>query len=193
MRHQRTGSLICGLWLLLLSGCGPLFKVAPRPASPPADAPANAAASATPGGFDVSASALTDDERALELFGANLPLAGLVAVEVRLTNHTAEPIQVDQLKFELRDAAGASYKRLAPKEALKRLMKFYRKSAYLKESYRQTREGFEALALPAASALAPQEERRGFLFFEAKRGAATLSGLILSVAGGRAPITLRLN
>jgi hypothetical protein len=190
MRRQPMTYLMLCLGLLALGGCtGPTFKVAPLPKAPPADAATGAA-----GNLEVSAAALTDDERALEQFDANLRLAGVSAVEVQLRNRAAEAFQAAALRFELRDAAGTTYRRLEPKKALQQLMKYYGKSVYLKESHRQTQERFDGLAL-AATALAPQEERRGFLFFEAKRkeDAAKLSGLTLHISGGAAPITLQLN
>jgi hypothetical protein len=173
----------------MLTSCGTLFKVAPLPANPPADL----VTSAMPGGLEVSASALTEDNRALAQFGANLPLAGFVAVEVRLSNRATEPIKVGKLKFELRDSTGGKYRAIKPEWALGRLLKFYGKGTYLKESYRQTRESFEALALALDAPLAPQEERRGFLFFDTKREVTGLSGLALEVKGGAAPIKLQLN
>jgi len=188
MCTQRILYLIFWLSLLALCGCGPLFKVAPLPKSPPADL----VTATAPGGLEIGASALTDDISAIEQFGANLPLAGLVAVEVELTNRGTEPIKASALRFELRDAAGGRYKRLETKKALGRLMKYYQKRTYLKESYRQTRESMESLALPLSSPLAPQEERHGFLFFEAKQDVAQLTGLTLSVEGGPSPIEMKL-
>jgi len=189
MRINQLIYLFCGIWFFALSGCGAPFKVAPLPKASPTDF----ATEAAPGSLAVSAALLKDEERSFAQFDANLPLAGVVAVEVQVTNRGSEPLAARALKFELRDAAGVSYKQLEPKKALERLMKFYGKSSYVKDSYRQTRESFESLALPITSPLAPQEERHGFLFFEAKRDVASLSGLTLSVIGGSTPIKLKLN
>ncbi|HZS04883.1 MAG TPA: hypothetical protein VFD58_08625 [Blastocatellia bacterium] len=194
MRIRRIIPLFIGLWLLALPGCsGQLYKVAPRPVVSPSDFPAGTAS----GNLEVSAFALTDDDRAFEQFGANLPLAGLVAVDVKLTNRTASPINSRSLRFELSDATGAKFKQLEPKKALGRLMKFYGVRFYALEARRVTRERFETLSLPLAAPLAPQEERRGLLFFEVKRDVAGLVGLTLSIAGKDrtipAPVTVRLN
>lgn len=180
---------LCGLWLFTLTGCGSVFKVAPLPKTPSPDHIIEAAS----GSLSASAALLKDDERSFTQFGANLPLAGIIAVEVQLTNRANQAITPRALKFELRDTAGANYKQLAPKKALDRLMKFYGKSSYVKDSYQQTRDSFELLALPVASALEPQKERRGFIFFEAKRDVLSLTGLTLSITGGSAPIKLKLN
>jgi len=188
MHIKQAIYFIFGLALIILSGCGPLFKVAPLPKSPPADL----VTATAPNGLEVGASALTDDISAIEQFGANLPLAGLVAVKVELMNRGTEPIKASALRFELRDAAGGRYQRLETKKALGRLMKYYQKRTYLKESYRQTRESMESLALPLSSPLAPQEKRHGFIFFEAKQDVARLTGLTLSMEGGPSPIELKL-
>lgn len=189
MRVKQLIYLLCGIWLFAASSCGTPFKVAPLPQAPPTDF----ATGAAPGSLAVSAALLKDEDRSLAQFDANLPLAGIVAIEVQVTNRGSEPLAARALKFELRDAAGTSYKQLEPKKALERLMKFYGKSSYVKDSYRQTRDSFEALSFPLASPLASQEERRGYLFFEAKRDVASLAGLALSVTGGSAPIKLKLN
>ncbi len=189
MRIKQLIYLFCGLWFFALNGCGAPFKVAPLPKTSSTDL----ATEAAPGSLAVSAALLKDEDRSFAQFDANLPLAGIIAVEVQLTNRASEPLAGRALKFELRDAAGTSYKRLEPKKALERLMKFHGKSSYVKDSYRQTRESFEALALPVTASLASQAEWRGYLFFEAKRDVASLAGLTLSVMGGSAPITLKLN
>jgi hypothetical protein len=186
---QHLICLLCTFSLFGLSGCGAPFKVAPLPKTPSADF----ATEAAPGGLAVSGALLKDEERSFAQFDANLPLAGIIAVEVQLTNRGSEPVPARALKFELHDAAGTNFKRLEPKKALERLMKFYGKGSYVKDGYRQTREGFESLTLPLTSPLAHQEERRGFLFFEAKGDVAGLSGLTLSITGGASPIKLKLD
>ena len=194
MRIRRIIIFFTALWLLTLAGCsGQLFTVAPRPVSPPSDLIAAPAS----GKLEVSAVALADDDRAFEQFGANLPLAGLIAVDAKLTNHLTSPINARALKFELRDATGKKYKNLAPKKALKRLLKFYQMRIYGLEAYRRTRADLETLSFRTDNPLAPQEERRGVLFFEAKRDVAGLAGLTLSVqskeTSGKTPVTVRLN
>jgi hypothetical protein len=184
-----TRWLSVGCCALLLSGCGALFNVAPLPKSPPG----NLATETAPGGLEIGAALLLNEERSFAQFDANLPLAGVIAVEAQLTNRAGAPVEARRLKFEVRDSAGRKYKQLKPKQALERLMKFYGKSNYLKASYREARESFEAIALPLDAPLAPREERRGFLFFEAKRDVAELSGLTLSVKGGPSPLTVSLN
>lgn len=178
--------LCCGS--LLLTGCGgPLYKVAPLPTSPPPELASNNVTS-----FSIAAAPLNGDQ-ALEQFDANLPMAGVIAVDLRLINPTAEKIKPGKLKFTLRDADNKKLKQAAPKRALKRVMKFYGNRFYLIEGYRQTVEGYDQVALSLNDSLNPQQERRGFIFFETRRGPANLKGLTLQVAGAPAPISLQLS
>lgn len=181
---------MCGGVLLLAACGGPLYKVAPLPGSPLPELPVNNTA-----GLQLAAVAMEGD-RALEQFDANLPLAGVIAVEVRLVNRTAAEIKTSRLKFALRDATNDKRNRLRlakPKRALQRVMRYYDDHRfYVIEGYRQTRAGYDALALPLSEPLAPQQERRGFLFFETRRGPASLQGLTLSVTGAGTNINLPL-
>jgi hypothetical protein len=188
MRFLITANLL--LLPLALAGCGTrLYEVGPVPKVVPAEA----VAGTTSKGLEVTAAALTEDDAAFARFGGNLPLAGVAAVDVRVANGTGEQFRAGRLKFELRDAAGKRLKQIDAKKALKRLMKFNGTETYLIEAYRRTREDFEARALPRSVALAPGEELRGVVFFDAKRDAATLGPLTLTVKGGASPLELRLN
>ncbi len=173
--------------ILLLAGCaGQLYKVAPLPASSPPDI-----STSNTTGLNAGATVL-DDDRSLEQFEANLPMAGLVAVDVRLSNLSGQAIEANKLRFELSDGAGAAFKQITPKKALSRVMKFNGDSFYRIDARQQTRDSYHAIALKLDAALAPQEERRGFLFFESKKKPANLSGLNLTIKGAIAPISIQL-
>lgn len=175
---------------LALSGCGgQLYQVAAPPKAAPPLAPAES-------GFVAAAKALTGDE-AMEQFDANLLLAGLVAIDVRLVNHTAEPIQLNALRWELKDNSGTIFKLLTPKQALARVMSYYGNRLYQPAAYQRALEKYETLALPVLpssnAAIAPQEERRGFVFFETKYEATDVAGLTLTIIGQASPLSLQLN
>src|SRR5262249_28663781 len=118
---------------------------------------------------------------------------GLIAVDVRLVNRTAEPVQLGVLRWELHDGSGTPFKLLTPKEALARVMSHYGKRIYSPAAYQQTLGKYEALALLLNASLASQEERRGFLFFETKYEATSLAGLTLTLTGAASPINVKLN
>src|SRR5262245_7401507 len=95
--------------LTVLAACGGrLYKVAPLPASVPPEI------SMGKGGLDVGAVAL-DGERSYERFEANLPLAGVIAVDLRMVNNSEATIRMNSLRFKLRDPSGTELKRIAPK------------------------------------------------------------------------------
>lgn len=181
-------SFLMGLCVAILSGCGgQLYNVTPLPSSTPPDLPANNA-----NGFNIAASVL-DGDQSLERFEANLPMAGIIAVDVRLINQTAAAVDPGSLKFELRTAGGKSFKPIAPKRALKRVMTFYGDRFYRLDARQSTIESYTALALPLGSPIALQEERRGLLFFEVQRNAIPLDGLTLFAAGAKPPIGVKVN
>ena len=185
---QRSPILIVLLTSLLtvIAACGGrLYKVAPLPASVPPEI------SMGKGGLDVGATAL-DGERSYDRFEANLPLAGVIAVDVRLVNNSEATIMTNSLRFELRDPSGAELKRIAPKKALSAVMKYYGDKFYAKVAYRRTLEDYESVALKQGSAIEPEREIRGIVFFQTRRETTDIDGLILSVAGLSAPVNVRL-
>jgi hypothetical protein len=181
-------SLCC--WLAVAgcaSGCGgQLYKVATPPKLPPPMlAPGE-------GNLFIGAKALSGDE-GLAQFEANLLLAGVIAVDVRLVNRATGPLDANTLRFVLRDAGGIMLKPLPPKQALSRVIRYYGNRLYAPRAYQQTLANYEGVALSFRASLASQEERRGFLFFDAKQDATVLTGLVLSMLGQANLINLRLN
>jgi hypothetical protein len=156
--------------------------VAPLPASaPPAISTGNAA------GLNIGATVLEGD-RSVEQFEANLPLAGVLAIDVKLINQSSGYISAKRLKFELND--DKRFKQIQPKKALSRVIDFYGDSFYRVDARKRTQESYEAIALKLEGTIAPGETRRGFLFFE--KDMKNLNGLILTVTGAGAPITVNL-
>src|SRR5262249_55883489 len=188
MRHRTTAlTVLIGSHLLVLAACGGrLYKVAPLPASvPPEISMGNG------GGLDIGAVAL-DGERSYERFEANLPLAGVIAVDVRMINKSEATIMTDSLRFELRNPSGAALKRIAPKKALGVVMKYYGDKFYAKAAYQRTLEDYESVALKQRGAIETEGEIRGIVFFQTKRETTSVDGLILSAAGLSPPVNVRL-
>jgi hypothetical protein len=169
------------------SACGgQLYKVAtPVKVAPPPLA-------AEEGELVVAAQPLNGDE-AMEQFDANLLLAGVVAVDVRLANRTASAIPLNVLRWDLNDGGKTLFKLLPPKKALKRVMKFYGNRLYGRAAYQKTYENYERLALPLATSLEAQSELRGFLFFESKYEATGLNALTLTISGQGEPLQVKLH
>jgi hypothetical protein len=171
------------LCLIMIGGCGgQLYKVAPLPASAPPEVSTGNAA-----GLNIGATILEGD-RSVEQFEANLPLAGVLAVDVKLINQSSGSISAKRLKFELNDDKG--FKQIQPKKALSKVIDFYGNSFYRVDARKRTQESYEAIALKLQGTIAPGETRRGFLFFETDM--KNLDGLILTVTGAGAPILVNL-
>jgi hypothetical protein len=171
------------LCLIMIGGCGgQLYKVAPLPASAPPEVSTGNAA-----GLNIGATILEGD-RSVEQFEANLPLAGVLAVDVKLINQSSGSISAKRLKFELNDDKG--FKQIQPKKALSKVIDFYGNSFYRVDARKRTQESYEAIALKLQGTIAPGETRRGFLFFETDM--KKLDGLILTVTGAGAPILVNL-
>ena len=186
LHRAKAHTILIASLLPVLAACGGrLYKVAPLPASVPPEI------SMGKGGLDVGAAAL-DGELSYERFEANLPLAGVIAVDVRLVNNSEATIMTNSLRFELRDPSGAELKRIAPKKALSAVMKYYGDNFYAKVAYRRTLEDYESVALKQAVAIEPEHELRGIVFFQTRRETTSVDGLILSVAGLSAPVNVQL-
>ena len=171
-----------------LTSCGGrLYKVAPIPAGLPPEITTGAK-----GGLSIGAVAL-DGQQSYDRFEANLPLAGVIAVDVRMMNRTDTTIATRSLRFELRDPAGGMLKQLVPKKALGAVMKYYGNKYYAKIAYQRTLEDYESIALKQDSSIEPDAEIRGIVFFQTKRETTSIDGFILSVAGLTEPVNLQLH
>lgn len=176
------------LSLLTSIGCGAqLYNVTPLPA-------ASSAADVASGEQGlIAVTAILDGDQSLERFEANLPLAGVIAVDVRLVNRTAAPVKTDSLKFNLRDSSGGNLNRLPPDQALKRVMKYYGDGFYRKDAKLRTIESYEKIGLATNATIEPQGNLRGVLFFEKQNNRTSLGGLTFSVVGVTKQININNN
>lgn len=180
-------TLICAIIITILAlfvACGgKLYDVAPLPGRPPV------LTAGDPDGLRIGARAI-DSDGAFEAFSANLPLAGVLAVEVDLSNNSAAPVRMNKLKFELSGGSGETFKRISSKKALSRVMDYYGVSFYRKDARARTREDYNAVELKTDGELNPREERRGYVFFQVP--AEIPAPLVLSVKGRGEPIRIEL-
>jgi len=186
--QQALTSILFGVLLLSCGACAsPIYKVAPVPNSPIPDA-----VTGTGGGLEVTASAMSD-ERAIAQMDANLPLAGLIAVEIRISNKSNSSIAGGTLRALLHDPGGKSLSPIPAKKALQRVMKFYGVRLYGKESYARTIESYESVRLHLEQNIAPAESIQGVLFFDRKEPVNNTSGYRLTIEGAPGVIAVPLN
>lgn len=186
MLHRTILIALLGSLLPVFTACGGrLYKVTSLPKIAPPEISTNDAS-----GLNIGAVVL-DGEGSYERFEANLPLAGVIAVDLRMINKSDTTIRSASLKIDLRNAAGASLKHLTPKKALGSVMKYYGNGFYAKAAYRQTLDDYTSVALKPRD-IEPEGELRGIVFFQTKRETTSVDGLTLSVAGLSAPVNLRL-
>src|ERR1044072_9620202 len=130
--------------LLATSCTGSLFKVKPVTQLPPM--PANSR-SADAGGVVIRVAPLLTDEESQELFEANLPVSGVLAVRVEMDFQSGVPVELKRARFHLRDGQNQEWKLLSPKTAVSRIMKANGVYAYNPNSRKQFEKEFGATRL----------------------------------------------
>jgi hypothetical protein len=189
------------LFLLLLSATvltatsctGSLFKVKPVNELPPL--PANTK-SADAGGMTLRVAPLLTDEESQELFEANLPLSGVLALRVELAFQSGTPVEIKKARFRLRDSQNREWKLLSAKSAVSRIMKANGIFAYNPHSRKTFESEMNAYAIDLKTPLSAGDSRRhGFLFFQTPDKLPVHSGqqFTLSVERVPQPATITIN
>lgn len=170
---------------------GSLFKVKPVAELPPL--PSNAR-SADAGGVTVRVAPLLTDEESQELFEANLPLSGVLALRVDLTFQSGVPVEIKRARFRLRDSENREWKLLAAKSAASRIIKANGIFAYNPNSRKQFEKDFASYAIDLKTPLSSGDSRRqGFLFFQTTDKRPVRSGQQLTLTIERLPQPASIN
>jgi hypothetical protein len=162
----RTGVAVAAiLWVVAAQcGCGRPFNVQPK-----VDVPLSSrAARAQLSHATVQADVIRDEDFIHDTFDANLILAGLLPVNIRIENHGSEQLFLKSVRVDLQDDKGARQKRLNAKTAFKRLVSYYEISAYNKYGYKRSQEDFVAYEFDWNRPLGAGAGRSGLLFFAVK-------------------------
>ena len=182
------------LSVLLATSCtGSLFKVKPVTELPPL--PANTR-SADAGGVTIRVAPLLSDEESQDLFEANLPLSGVLALRVELAFQSGVPVEMKKARFRLRDSQNREWKLLSTKSAVSRIMKANGVFAYNPNSRKQFENEFGAYALDLKTPISSSDSRRhGFLFFQTpdKRPVGAGQQLTLSIERLPQPVNITIN
>src|SRR5262245_39372980 len=151
-----------------------LFRVKPATELPPM--PTNTR-SADAGGVTIRVAPLLTDEESQELFEANLPLSGVLALRVELAFQSGVPVEIKRARFRLRDNENREWKLLSAKNAVSRIMKANGIWAYNPHSRKQFEKEFGAYAVDLKTPLSSDDSRRrGFLFFQTPDKRSVRSG-----------------
>jgi hypothetical protein len=171
--------------ILSASCSGSLFKVKPVTELPPL--PANTR-SAEAGGVTIRVAPLLTDEESQQLFEANLPVSGILALRVELVFQSGVPVELKKARIRLRDGQNREWKLLSPKNAVSRIMKANGLSLYNPHSRKQFETEFSAYGIDLKTPLSSGDSRRhGFLFFQTPDKGSVQSGQQLTLAIERLP------
>jgi hypothetical protein len=185
--------LLTATVLTATSCTGSLFKVKPVNELPPL--PANTR-SADAGGMTLRVAPLLTDEESQELFEANLPLSGVLALRVDLAFQSGTPVEIKKARFHLRDSQNREWKLLSAKSAVSRIMKANGIFAYNPHSRKTFESEMNAYAIDLKTPLSAGDSRRhGFLFFQTPDKLPVHSGqqFTLSVERVPQPATITIN
>ena len=186
--------LVLSLLVVTLTSCSAsLFKVKPVTELPPLP---TASRTADAGGVTVRVAPLLTDEESQDLFEANLPVAGVLAVRLELAFQSGVAIETKRARFRLRDNQNREWKLISPKSAISRIMKANGVFAYNPNSRKQFEQEFGAYAIDLKLPLSSGDPRRqGFLFFQTPDKQPVRNDLRLTLTVERLPqvATITLN
>lgn len=185
--------LLAATALMAASCTGSLFKVKPVNELPPL--PSNMR-SADAGGVTIRVAPLLTDEQSQELFEANLPLSGVMALRVDMNFQSGVPVEIKKARFRLRDSQNREWKLLSAKSAVSRIMKANGVFAYNPNSRKQFENEMNAYAIDLKTPLSAGDSRRhGFLFFQTPDKLPVQSGqqFTLTVERLPQPATITIN
>jgi len=152
--------------------------------------------SADAGGVTIRVAPLLTDEQSQELFEANLPLSGVLALRVDMNFQSGVPVEIKKARFRLRDSQNREWKLLSAKSAVSRIMKANGVFAYNPNSRKQFENEMNAYAIDLKTPLSSGDSRRhGFLFFQTPDKLPVQSGqqFTLSVERLPQPATITIN
>jgi hypothetical protein len=191
---RRAASLVLLSFLVTATSCsGSLFKVKPA-----AELPASVLDVFSGSGGSVTfrvAPRLTDEE-SQELFEANLPLSGVLALRLEMVFQSGLPVELKKAKFRLRDSQNREWKLLSPKSAVSRVMKANGIRLYNPNGRKQFELEMQAYGIDLQTPLSSDNPRRqGFLFFQTPDKKAVTADQQLTLTVERLPqvATIQIN
>jgi hypothetical protein len=199
VRTPFTGTLLVCLLALFVAACGKPFNVKPKAEVKPITGQAQTAlkAEGESNGLMIQAEAITDEDYLYDTFAANMIMADVLPVRLKLTNTTAESAELRRAKLEIQ-SQNKSYKLLDSHKTFKRLMSYYGISIYNKRGFKESRQDFDTHAFDLKKPLAAGESREGLIYFAVpkemiKSGDLTLAARKLSAGRAKDEKLIELN
>jgi hypothetical protein len=191
---RRAASLVLLSFLVTATSCsGSLFKVKPAAELPPL--PENTS-STEAGSVTFRVAPRLTDEESQELFEANLPLSGVLALRLEMVFQSGLPVELKKAKFRLRDSQNREWKLLSPKSAVSRVMKANGIRLYNPNGRKQFELEMQAYGIDLQTPLSSDNPRRqGFLFFQTPDKKAVTADQQLTLTVERLPqvATIQIN
>jgi hypothetical protein len=191
---RRAASLVLLSFLVTATSCsGSLFKVKPAAELPPL--PENTS-STEAGSVTFRVAPRLTDEESQELFEANLPLSGVLALRVEMVFQSGLPVELKKAKFRLRDSQNREWKLLSPKSAVSRVMRANGIRLYNPNGRTQFELEMQAYGIDLQTPLSSDNPRRqGFLFFQTPDKKAVTADQQLTLTVERLPqvATIQIN
>lgn len=193
--------LLVLLLAILLTACGKPFNVKPKPVvkadAPAVPVPVTWKAEGESQGVMIQAATVTDEDYLYDTFEANLLLADVLPIHLKLTNNGTETADLRQTRLEIK-AQNKSYRLLDSHKAYKRLMSYYGITIYNKQGHKESRADFDTHAFDLKKPLPAGESREGLIFFAVpndiiKSGNLNLSARKLSAGRAKNNSLIELN
>ncbi|MFY9223539.1 MAG: hypothetical protein WAQ98_12770 [Blastocatellia bacterium] len=165
------------LLLIFLLGlaCGPVFQVKPRSTVDLPEINNKTANSSL-----ILEAAILSEDKAVEIFDANLFLAGIIPLEVKLTNQNQTPVKFSEKDFTILDSKGRSFSCIKDKDVINKLLDYYKIKAYNPYSHDKLKEKFFTHSLSLKESFGLDETRQGLLYFKIGKEKAVGQGLKLN-------------
>lgn len=190
MTRRAVSSIPLFALVLFCASCGAsLFKVKPVTELPALPA---SSLSTEASGVTFRVAPLLTDEESQELFEANLPASGILAVRMELNSKAV--VELKKARFRLKDNLGVEWKFVTPKKAVGLILKANGVFAYNPNSRKQFEKEFGSYGLDVKSPLGNGDTRGGCLFFQTpdKRPVPDNKELTLTIERLPDTATLRL-
>jgi hypothetical protein len=161
--------------LFITTACNTSFQIKPR------QEVSLTKINAISSNFEPLEAEILSEDKVVEVFDANLFLAGIIPIQVSLTNDNQQPLVFTEKDFVLIDSTGQKFNNIKAKDALDRVFDYYGITAYNIYSYETMKTNFLSHSLALKESFTPGEKRQGLLYFKFEKRSPIPKGLKLKL------------